>query len=209
MKVLQKISFALLFCFVFSAFAVAQETGSVKGKVHTEDGDKIVGAKISVRLDGEDLKSTTSDLKGEFRLSDLTPGRYNLVFEKKGFSSGVLYNVEIRSKKTNNLKDRLILSIDRGTLIIVEASIFNHNGISIYGAKVQIEEVYSDGKTKKVGSGYSSRDGDIIFRFKERPTKYRVTASVKDITANKEIEVNEAAIYRTAITLDLSKNSNR
>lgn len=208
MKVLQKISFALLFCFLFSAFAIAQETGSVKGKVRDQDGDKIAGAKITVRLDGKDLKSTTSDSKGEFRISDLAPDKYNLVFEKKGFSLGVLYNVEVRSKKINNLKDRLILSVDQGTLIIVEASVFNQNGFSLNGAKVEIEEVYSDGKTKKVGSGYSSQDGDIIFRFKERPTKYRVTASVKDITVTKEIEVHEAAIYRTAITLDLSKNSN-
>jgi hypothetical protein len=205
MKVLQKISFALLFCFVFNAFAIAQETGSVKGKVRDQDGDKIAGAKITVRLDGKDLKSTTSDSKGEFRISDLAPGKYNLVFEKKGFSIGVLYNVEVRNKKINNLKDRLVLSVDQGTLIIVEASVFNQNGFSLNGAKVEIEEVYSDGKTKKVGSGYSSQDGDITFRFKERPTKYRVTASVKDITATKEIEVSEAAIYRTAITLDISK----
>ncbi len=205
MKVLQKFSLVLLFSVVFGAFAVAQETGSVKGKVRTQDGDKIAGATITVRSDGDDLKSTTSDSKGEFKLSGIAPGRYNLVFEKKGFSSGILYNVEIRSKKTNNLKDRLILSIDQGTLIIVEASVFNQNGISLYGAKVEIEEIYSDGKTKKVGSGYSSRDGDIVFRFKERPTKYRITASVKDKSATKEIEVNEAAIYRTAITLDLSK----
>lgn len=205
MKVLQKISFAILFCFVSCAVAFAQDTGSIKGKVRTTDGNGIAEVKITMRQDGKDLKSATTDSDGKFRLSDLASGRYNLVFEKDGFSSGILYNVEVRRKKTNNLKDRLILTVDLGTLIIVEASVFNQNGLSLDGAKVEIEEVFADGKTKKVGSGYSSRDGDVVFRFREKPTKYRVTASVKDISATKEIEVNEAAIYRTAITLDLSK----
>ncbi len=205
MKVLRRISLFLLFSLILSAVVFAQETGSIKGKVRNEDGDKIAGAKITVRLDGKDLKSTVADSKGEFRISDLNPGRYNLLFEKNGFSSGVLYNVEVRSKKTNNLKDRLILTVDQGTLTIIEASVFNQNGFSLPGAKVEIEEVFSDGKTKKLGSGYSSRDGDVVFRFEQKPTKYRITASVKDISVTKEIDVYEAAIYRTAMTLDLSK----
>lgn len=212
MKVFQKISFLFIFSVLFF-FCVspvfAQETGSVKGKVRTESGDSIAGAKITVRLDGRDLKTATSDRKGEFRISELPPGSYNLLFEKTGFSSGVLYNVEIRKKKTNNLRDRLILKIDEGTLVIVEASVFNQNGFSLPGAKIEIEEILASGKTRRVGSGYSSRDGDAVFRFEEKPAKFRVTASVKDVSATKEIEVNEAAIYRTAITLDLSKIDNR
>lgn len=208
MNVVKKISLILLLLLFSSVFAVAQSnTGSIIGKVRNTKGKSLADVSVTARQDGKEVKSTETDKKGEFQLSGLQPGRYNLVFDKPGFSSGVLTNVEVRAKKKNNLKDRLIMSIDQGTLVIVEASVFNQNGYSLYGAKVLIEEVLSDGTTKKVGSGYSSRDGDIIFRFSEKPTTYRVTASVKGISATKDVEVNEAAIYRTSITLDLSKDN--
>ncbi len=207
MKPLRTIGFAVLISLILSTFLFAQDTGSVKGKVRAEDGDTISGAKVTARQNGKNLKSTQSDSGGKFRLRGLAPGRYNLLFEKEGFSPGVLYNVLVKGKKTNNLRDRLILKIDQGTLVIVEASVFNQDGFSLYGAKVLIEEVLADGKTKKVGSGYSSRDGDVVFRFNEKPTTYRITASAKGVKASKEVVVNEAAIYRTAITLNLPRKS--
>ena len=206
MKLFRQISLFILIL-TFAGIAAAQDTGSVKGKVRSEDGDGIPQATIIARRDGKDVKSTETDGKGKFKMSGLIPGQYNLVFEKNGYSTGVLYNVEIRRKKTNDLGDRLILTVDQGTLTIVEANVFNQNGFSLYGAKVVIEEILSDGTTKKVASGVSSRDGGAIFRFPEKPAIYRVTASVKDVSVSKEIEVNEAAIYRTAITLDLSKDN--
>lgn len=205
MRILRQISFVLLLSLFITAVAVAQETGSIKGKVRNTDGDKIANVEVTARRDGKNLKSVKTDSDGDFKISGLDVGKYNVVFEKDGLSTGVLYNVEVRGKKTNNLKDRLVMTVDQGTLTIIEASVFNENGFSLPGAKVIIEEVLTDGKTKEVGSGYSSRDGDVIFRFEERPTTYRVTATVKDLSVSKEIEVNEAAIYRTAITLDLSK----
>jgi hypothetical protein len=204
MTTLRSFSFALLLLLFGNSMIFAQETGSIRGKVRNIDNDRsIAGAKITVRSDGKSLRSALTDSDGEFKISGLAVGRYNVLVEKDGFSPGVLYNVEVRARKTNNLKDRLSLTIDQGTLVLIEASVFNQNGFSIYGARVIIEEVLADGKTKKVGSGYSSRDGDVLFRFEERPARYRITASVKDIEASKEIEVENAAIYRTAITLTL------
>lgn len=206
MNFVKKLSFLLLVSLCSSVFALAQ-TGSIIGKVRNQKGKSLQGVEVKARQDGKTVKTTETDKKGKFKLSNLKPGRYILVFDKAGYSTGALTNVEVRAKGKNNLGDRLILAVDQGTLVIVEASVFNQNGFSLYGAKVLVEEVLSDGTTKKVGSGYSSRDGDIIFRFPEKVTKYRITASVKGISASKEIEVNEAAMYRTAITLDLSKDN--
>lgn len=206
MKSFKKIVF-LLSLFLFSSiFASAQCRDCIIGKVKNEKGKSLAEVTVTVRKDGKDIKSAETDRKGNFQLTDLRPGRYNLVFEKSGYSTGVLKNVEVRENKRNNLDDRLIMKVDLGTLVVVEASVFNQNGFVLYGAKVLIEEVLSDGTTKKVGSGYSSQDGDIVFRFPEKATTYRVTASVKGISAAKDIEVNEAAIYRASITLDLSQD---
>ena len=198
---------ALLFLtLVFAGSVCAQDTGSIKGKVRTSDGDGISDVSITVRKDGNDLKSMQTDKKGNFRMSGLDPGIYNVVFEKTGYSGGVLYDVEVRRKKTNNLGDRLVLTIDQGTLVILEASVFNQNGYVIRGAKVNVEEVLADGTTKKIGNGYTSEDGDIIFRFPENPTTYRITASLRGRSESKDVEVGYAAIYRTAITIDLSED---
>lgn len=206
MSFVKKISL-IIFLLLFSSIFVAAQTGSVIGKVRNTKGKSLEGVIVDARQDGKSMKTTETDSKGKFQISGLEPGRYTLVFDKAGFSTGALTNVEVRAKKKNNLGSRLILKVDQGTLVIVEASVFNQNGFSLQGAKVVIEEVSSDGTTKKVGSGYSSRDGDVVFRFPEKPTTYRVTASVKDISATKDVEVNEAAMYRTAITLDLTKDN--
>lgn len=186
----------------------AQDTGSIKGKVRTQKGKGIPDVTITVRQDGKNLRSVKTDDGGDFRMSGLRPGIYNVVFEKDGFAGGVLYDVEVRRKKTNNLGDRLVLTVDQGTLVILEASVFNQDGFVLPGAKMKVEESFPDGRLEKVAEGYSSRDGDALFRFPKKQTVYRITATYRGVSAWKEVEVSSAAIYRTAVTIDLSKRDN-
>ena len=196
-----------IFLLVLSSAVFAQDTGSVKGKVRTTKGEGIAGVTITARQKGEDVTSTTTDAKGNFVISSLKAGIYNLAFSKNGYGSGVLYNVEVKKKKENDLGDRLILSLDQGTLTIIKGSVFNQDGVSIFGAKVEVAKINGDGSVKKVGSGYTSESGEFTFRFPQGNAKYRVTATAKGATASKEIEVDSAAIYRLAITLNLSKQN--
>jgi hypothetical protein len=203
---------------LWSFSASAQDTGSVKGKVRTTKGDGIAAATITARQKGEDVKSSTSDAKGNFLMDGLKAGTYNLVFSKSGYSSGVLYNVEVKKKQTNDVGERLVLTVDQGTQVIIKGTVFDQDGRSVAGVKVDIEKISSDGSIRKIGSVYTSsgndpgvRGGDGIargeftFKFNEGSAKYRVTASVKETTARKEIEVDGAAIYRLALTLNLPK----
>jgi len=200
MKFFRFLSFVSLI-FVLSAIAFAQDTGSLKGKVRSTKGEGIQGVVITVRQQGEDLTSATTDSKGNFVINGLKPGLYNLAFTKSGYGSGVLYNIEVKSKKETNLGDRLILSVDQGTLVIIKGSVFNQDGVSLFGVKVEVEKINSDGTTKKMGSGYTTDMGEFTLRFPKGAAKYRITASTKGVTASKEIEVDEPAIYRLAITL--------
>jgi len=186
--------------------ALAQDTGGVKGKVRNARGTGIAGATVTARQDGRDLKTVTTNAKGEFQLDGLKAGTYNLVFEAKGYSSGVLYKVEVKQGSVNNLNDRLILSADQGSLVIVKGSIFFKDGTSVVGATVNIERVNSDGSVKKLGSGSTNISGEFTFRQPEGAAKLRVTAKYEGTTASKEIEVSEPAIYRLAITLDINRD---
>ena len=195
---------ALIFgCSFLTAFA--QDSGGVKGKVRNAKGDGIAGASVIARQNGADVKSVKSDASGRFVLDGLQAGIYNIVFDKSGYASGVKYSVEVEKNKTRDLGDRLILAVDQGTQVIVKGSVFNQDGRSVGGAKIEIERVLSDGSTKKLGSSYTNISGEFTFRFPEGADKFRVTASVKDAAASKEIEVSSAAIYRLAISLKLSE----
>jgi hypothetical protein len=193
----------LVILFVLSSAAFAQETGGARGKVRTSKGDFISGATVTARLKGEDVKSVKTDSTGSFTLDGLRSGIYNFVFEKNGYSASIKYNVEIKSGSIKDLGEKLVLIVDPGTQVIVKGSVFDKNGFGIYGAKIEIHRINGDGSTKKVGSGYTSESGEFTFRFAEASAKFRVIASAKGAKGTKDIEVDSAAIYRLAITLDM------
>ena len=205
MKFLKQSVFLASLFVLAAAFAFGQSTGGVKGKVRAPRGGGIAEATVTARQKGQDIKTVTTDSKGEFVLDGLESGLYNLVFTKNGYGTGTLYNIEVKKNKITNLPDRLILTTDQGTQVIVKGSVFNQDGVSLYGVKVEIERIGEGGAAKKVGSGYTSETGEFTFRFPEGTAKFRVTASAKGVSASKEVSVDNAAIYRLAITLDLSK----
>ena len=188
---------------IFVVGIIGQSTGGVKGKVRTASGSGIADATVSARQNGNEIKSAKSDTKGNFVLDGLQPGKYNILFDAAGYSSGVLYNVEIRNKKVADLGERLILTRDPGQQIMVRGSVFFKEGFAVTGAKVQVERVNSDGTTTKLGSIFTNVSGEFTFR-PDRPSKLRVTASYKGVSGSKDIDVDEPAIYRLAISLDLS-----
>ena len=205
MKYFSKIIFLFLLSVFCSALALAQDSGGVKGKVRTTKGEGIAAATITAKQQDEDVKSATSDAKGNFVLENLKNGIYNLVFTKNGYSSGVMYNVEVKKKKISDLGERLVLTVDQGTQVIIKGSVFAADGRSVGGAEIKIERVSSDGSAKKLDSSRSSYSGEFTFKFSEGAAKYRVTASAKGASASKEIEVDGAAIYRLAITLEVRR----
>lgn len=209
MNVLRK-SILLTAVFAFSAiFVSAQTLGGVKGKVRTTDGDGISDVTITARKNGADVKSVKSAGNGEFVLDGLESGMYNLVFEKNGYSSGVLYNIEVKKKKVEDLGGRLVMRTDQGTQIIIKGSVFTQDGRSVTGAEIKIEKLNADGSVKKVGSGTTSSSGEFTFRQPEGAARFRITASMKDSKASKEIEVDSAAIYRMALTLEMPRKESK
>lgn len=190
--------------FLVGASAIFAQ-GGVKGKVRSNKGVGIANATVTARQDGKDVKSTRSNAKGEFILTGLRSGVYSLIFDADGFQSGLYQGLEIKNGDTRNLGDRLILMPDQGTQVIINGSVFYKEGTSLGGAKVDIERIDADGTARKVTSLYTNVSGEFTFRQPQGAAKFRITAKFKGAEGSKEIEVGTAAIYRLAITLDISR----
>lgn len=189
---------------VFCVYSQAQETGGAKGKIKNAQEKGIAGVTVTAEQAGKTVKSISTDKNGAFTLDGLKSGKYNFIFSKNGFTTGTLNSVEVGNKKIRDLGNRL-LEVDEGTLVLIKGSVFNQEGRSLYGAKVEIERISGGSQTKNPKPYYTSEDGDFTFRFSEGLAKFRVTASAKGKSASKEIEVDSAAIYRLALTLNLSE----
>jgi hypothetical protein len=200
-------SLVLLFSTFFALTALTfAQSGGVKGKVRGPNGKGIPNASIAVFQDGKEIKNATANSKGEFTISGLSSGKYNISFDADGYSSGTLHGVEV-DKGVRDLGDRLILSLDRGNFVFVQGGVFFKEGSSVTGAKIELEQIRPDGSTKSIASTYSNSWGEFSFRRPPGAGKFRVTAKMKDATASKDVDIEEAAIYRVAITLPMSREN--
>lgn len=202
---MKNILLIISFIALFSLVSFSQDSGGVKGKVKTAKGEAISDVTITARQKGEDITTVKSNSNGNFVFENLKTGVYNFIFDKEGFGRGTIYNIEVKKGKTIDLGERA-LGIDQGTLVIIKGSIFDQDGRSLSGAKVEVSKVLEDGTLKKMNTYISSYFGEFTFRFPEGKAIFRITASAKGFETNsKDISVEGAAIYRLAITLNKSK----
>lgn len=205
----KKIFLFISIVLVLSISAFAQENGGVKGKIRNLQGGVLTDVKVTAKQDDKNIKTTTTDKKGEFIISGLKAGKYSFVFTKTGFVEGSLNNVEVKKDKIRDLGNKLALDVDQGTLVIIEGSVFNEDGRSIYGAIIDIARVYENGSIKRLKTSSSSDSGQFTFRFTEGAATYRITASAKGKSVSKDVTVDSAAIYRVALTLNLGKEKEK
>lgn len=195
----------IAFVLILSAVAAAAQdktTGSIKGRVRVETG-KPSEIAVIVRLGEREVTQTTTNAKGEFTINGLQPGIYAVTFRKPGLSVGTINNVEIRAGKTRTLGDRLVLTVDEGSLAFLRGSVFDPGGRSVAGARVELSRVEADGSLKKLADRMTTETGQFAFRLPPDRAKYRVTAKVEGAQpAVKDVEVDDAVVYRVALTLE-------
>lgn len=186
------------------ASAQGKTTGGLKGKVRAGNGSTVAGVTVIVRQGEHELTRAETNRKGEFVITGLKPGEYGLTFRKPGLSVGTLENVEVRAGKVRELVDRLVLSVDEGSIATVSGSVFTASGRSAPGVRVELYRVGADGSEKKMDERYSSPEtGEFRFRVSPEPGKYRVIAKARGIEAvrGEIVNVDGPAIYRTAVSL--------
>jgi hypothetical protein len=171
-----KILPVLVIILVAAGISVAQKQdktlGAIKGKVRVETGTP-GGVTVVVRRGETEVTRSTTGKSGEFLVSRLTPGIYGLTFRKTGLSIGSIEDVEVKAGKTRSLGDRLILTIDEGSIAFLSGSVFNADGRSVPNAKVELSVILEDGSTKKIDGRVTTETGSFKFRLGPEAAKYR------------------------------------
>ena len=200
-----KTPFVLALILFAAGISVGQDKdkslGAIKGKVRVETGTP-AGVTVVVRRGETEVTRATTEKNGDFVVSRLAPGKYGLTFRKPGLSIGTMEDIEVKAGKTRSLGDRLILTIDEGSIAFVSGSIFTADGRSVPNAKVELSRVLEDGSLKKIDGRITTETGSFKFRLSPEPGKYRV--SVKRDGAEpvtEDVEVDGAAVYRIALSL--------
>jgi hypothetical protein len=185
-----------------TATVVAQDrnTGLLKGKVRAETGSA-AGVTVLVRQGDQEVRRSETDKNGEFSIR-LAAGTYGLTFRKPGLSVGTIENVEVKAGKTRSLGDRLILTIDEGSIAFIRGSVFTAEGRSVPNAKIELGRLLEDGKVKKIDGRITNETGSFVFRLSPEVAKYRITLKPETgPPVTKDVEIDGAAVYRVALSL--------
>jgi len=199
----KKSLFVLAILLVATGIATAQDKtlGGIKGKVRVETGTP-GGVTVIVRRGDKEVSRGTTEKNGDFLIGRLAPGVYGLTFRKPGLSIGTIEDVEVKAGKTRSLGDRLILTIDEGSIAFLSGSVFSAAGRSVPNAKVELARIRDDGSTKKIDGRVTTETGSFKFRLSPEPGKYRVSVKTDGAEpVTKDVEIDGAAIYRVALNL--------
>ena len=199
----KKTLFVLAITLVAAGLASGQDKslGAIKGKVRVETGTP-ADVTVVVRRGETEVTRSTTNKNGEFLVSRLTPGKYGVTFRKPGLSIGSIEDVEVKAGKTRSLGDRLILTIDEGSIAFLSGSVFNAAGRSVPNAKVELAKILDDGTTKKIDGRITTETGSFKFRLSPEPGKYRVSVKTDGSEpVSRDVEIDGAAVYRVALNL--------
>jgi hypothetical protein len=199
----EKLVFLLVITLGVAGVAVAQDKtlGGIKGKVRVETGTP-AGVTVVVRRGETEVTRTETQKNGDFVVSRLTPGVYGLTFRKPGLSIGSMEDVEVKAGKTRSLGDRLVLTIDEGSIAFLSGSVFSADDRSVPNAKVELSQILEDGTVKKIDGRVTTETGSFKFRLSPEPAKYRVSVKTSGSEAvSKDVEIDGAAVYRVALSL--------
>jgi 5-hydroxyisourate hydrolase-like protein (transthyretin family) len=175
--------------------------GSIKGKVRVETGTP-AGITVSVRRGDAEVTRVTTNKNGDFVVSQLQPGKYGLTFRKPGLSIGSMEDIDVKAGKTRSLGDRLILTIDEGSIAFLSGAVFSADGRSVANAKVELFRIQEDGSTKKIDGRITTETGSFKFRLSPEVGKYRVSVKPSDgEPVTKDVDIDGAAVYRVSLQL--------
>ena len=115
---------SVMLLLLFSVWpAAAQETGSLAGRIAADDGMALFGASIVVGGDAiNELRGTTSDGEGAFRVDGLPPGVYDVTASFLGYESVTMAAVAVRGGETTRLDIGLAATTLIGQQVVVSAS---------------------------------------------------------------------------------------
>ena len=193
---------ALTIALIVSAAVCAQDktTGAIKGKIRVETGTPD-GITVTVRRGETEVSRATTNKNGDFLIERLQPGIYGVTMRKTGLSVGTMEDIEVKAGKIRTIGDRLILTVDEGSIAFISGSVFNAVGRSVPNAKVELARVFDDGRVKKIDGRITTETGSFKFRLAPDAAKYRVSVKLEGDDISADVAIDGAAIYRVALSL--------
>jgi hypothetical protein len=170
-------------------------TGSVTGKVETENGKGMSGAAITATSkSGTETKATTGS-DGKFSLS-LDDGEYTLLISFSGYSS-VSIPITVSGKKIEIKTVRMAKQI---SVSKIRGKVYTEDGIAIPGATLTLERTDAGKSLKLIRQTNSS--GEFAFQLPGESGHYRVTASMKGFKSEtKDTDVDADEVRSMAFKL--------
>src|SRR5713101_8486242 len=140
---------AVLLTLSLACLAQDKPTGSIKCKVRVEKGSP-AGVAVILRQGEREVTRTATDKKGDFVIARVAPGVYGVTLRKPGLSVGSIEPVEVKAGKTRTLGDRLILSVDEGSIAFIRGSVFTEGGRSVPGVRIELAKIVGESSTQKI-----------------------------------------------------------
>ena len=117
------LSFAFSLIIIFSSAASAQTSkGTLTGTVTDPTGASVSNATVTARgLENGETRTVTTGNYGEYRITAILPGLYEVKAESQGFAALVMSNVEVKASVETPLDFQLQVS-GAAQSVMVEAS---------------------------------------------------------------------------------------
>ena len=189
----------LLVALALTCAAQEKSTAAIKGKVSVERGSPS-GVGVLLIQGDQEIAHTATGKNGDFALSRIAPGTYSVKFRKPGLAIGTIDDVLLKAGQTRTFKD-LMLKIDEGSITFIRGSVFNEDGHSVPGVRVDLVRVVNENSVQKMEYRITGETGEFVFRLPPDAGKYRVILKADGVEPSaKDVEVEMAAVYRVALT---------
>jgi len=184
-----------LFVFLFS-FAIAQQRGTISGRVVTDEGAGLPNMSVSLFAQGSGgitstRRTATTDEEGNFQFTGLPPQSFRLfVIGAKGYVPAPNPSAE-REQRLYRLGDNVTLTMTRGG--VITGRVTNANGEPIIGVYVNAIRVRDhEGNKLSVQSGYQPRATDDrgVYRIYGLPPGTYVVAANSTVYASTMMSMN-------------------
>jgi len=104
-----------------SASAVAQTpTATLSGQVTDPSGAVVTNATVSIVVDGVPTHSAATNRSGVYEIGNLTPGKYTITANAKGFATFAQTDVEVTAGQTAQLNIALDISVQKEKVNVQE-----------------------------------------------------------------------------------------
>lgn len=154
--------FTLSFLFLFSAFVLQAQTGTVRGTIKDgTTGDELIGANVQLR--GTTF-GTGTDINGQFTFQNVPVGKYDLVISYVSYRTKVLEGIVIEAAKTTLINTTLDEDVEELEGVIVVAERQTNTDVAIITEIKRAFQVVSGVSSEQIARTLDRDAGQVIKR---------------------------------------------